>query len=183
MKITRRQLRQIVTEAIDIMDGETGELMVFDDADGAEYGIKPDAPEAAAMDMMKRLGIESPQPDPRYSDETPTYTISGEEYDKMSDELYGKRAARKSKADKERLDIDNLMARAAKWASEAGTDFAMDNPDMNLEDVAWDLSDSAEFEFKEDEWNELLYHFDFNPDDLRTYISDMLAGAASGRID
>ena len=36
---------------------------------------------------------------------------------------------------------------------------------------------AAELEFQEDEWNEMLAHFDWNPDDLRMYIADMIAGA------
>jgi len=183
MKITKRQLRKIIKEAIDVMNSETGELLIFDDqpdaaADGGN--IKPDAPEAAALDMMKRLGITA-SPDPEWSsDGVDTYPLPNEQWEMMQDELYGKRAARKSKADKERLDIDNLLQRADKWAREAGQDYMADNrefPDTHLEDIAWDLSDAAELEFQEDEWNEMLAHFDWNPDDLRMYIADMIAGA------
>ena len=183
MKITRKQIRQIVKEAIDVMNAETGELLIFDDqpdvnADGGN--IKSDAPEAAALDMMKRLGITA-SPDPEYSsDGVDTYPLPNEQWEMMQDELYGKRAARKSKADKERLDIDNLLQRADKWAIEAGQDYMADNrefPDTHLEDIAWDLSDAAEFEFQEDEWNEMLAHFDWNPENLRMYIADMIASA------
>ena len=179
MKITRKQLRQIIKEAIDVMDGDTGELLVFDDQAAADAGLpQPDAPEAAAFDMMKRLGITAPQPDPQYSDDVPTYVVSGEDYDKMHQELYGKRAARKSKAEKERLDIDNLMNRAREWAQTVAADYMADNREFEggLEDIAWDMSDAAEMEFKEDEWNELLYHFDFNVEDLRMFIADEIAG-------
>ena len=180
MKITRRQLRHIIREAIDVMDSTTGELLVFDDQAAADQGLpQPDAPEAAALDMMKRLGIDAPEPDPEFSsDGIPTYVVSSDDYDKMHQELYGKRAARKSKADKERLDIDNLMDRARAWAQGVGEDYTADNrgSEQSLEDVAWDLSDAAEMEFKEDEWNELLYHFDFNDEDLRMFIADEIAG-------
>lgn len=194
MRVSTRRLRTIIREAIqdgieiieesiDIMNAETGELLIFDDqpdvaADGGN--IKPDAPEAAALDMMKRLGITA-SPDPEYSgDGVDTYPLSNKQWEMMQDELYGKRAARKSKADKERLDIDNLLQRADKWAREAGQDYMADNrefPDTHLEDIAWDLSDAAEFEFQKDEWNEMLAHFDWNPDHLRMYIADMIAGA------
>ena len=183
MKITKRQLKRIIKEAIDVMNAETGELLIFDDqpeAAASGGNIKPDAPEAAAMDMMKRLGIEAPQPDPQYSDDVPTYPLPTDKWEMMQDELYGKRAARKSKADKERLDIDNLLQRADEWAISAGQDYMADNrefPDTHLEDIAWDLSDAAELEFQEDEWNEMLAHFDWNPEDLRMYIADMIAGA------
>ena len=53
IKITRRQIRQIVKEAIDILNSESGELMIFDDAYGGEYDMHVDAPEAAAKDIMK----------------------------------------------------------------------------------------------------------------------------------
>ena len=180
MKINRRKLRQIIREAIDVMDSTTGELLVFDDQAATDQGLpQPDAPEAAALDMMKRLGIDAPEPDPEFSsDGIPTYVVSSDDYDKMHQELYGKRAARKSKADKERLDIDNLMDRARAWAQGVGEDYTADNrgSEQSLEDVAWDLSDAAEMEFKEDEWNELLYHFDFNDEDLRMFIADEIAG-------
>tara|TARA_B100000519_G_scaffold140708_1_gene121922 strand:+ start:93 stop:659 length:567 start_codon:yes stop_codon:yes gene_type:complete len=182
MRITRKQLKQIIKEAIDVMNSETGEVLVFDDQAAAEAGLsQPDAPEAAALDMMKRLGVMDDAKFetgafPEYGD-TPTYSLPDDKWQMMEDELYGKRAARKSKADKERLDIDNLMDRARAWAQGVGDDYMADNrgSEQSLEDVAWDLSDAAEMEFKEDEWNELLYHFDFNVEDLRMFIADEIA--------
>ena len=182
MKITRRQLRQIIKEAIDVMNAETGELLVFDDAHGTEYDMHVDAPEAAAMDMMKRLGIldKAKIEEPVYEagEQVPTYSLPPEQWGQMERELYGKRAARKNKAEKERMDIDNLMDRVRAWAQGVGEDYTADNrgSEQSLEDVAWDLSDAAEMEFKEDEWNELLYHFDFNDEDLRMFIADEIAG-------
>ena len=177
MKITRAQLRTIIREAIDVMNGETGELLVFDDRSAAMPGrTKPDAPEAAALDMMRRLGITVPQPDPQYSNEVPTYVVSGEDYDKMETELYGKRSARSYKADKKRLDIDNLLDRVQAWAMDAGQDYLADNKEFpgSLADVAYDMAQAAEMEFKPDEWNELLNHFEYNDDDLRTFIADVI---------
>ena len=182
MRITRRQLKQIIKEAIDVMNSETGELMVFSDKIGMGTGEDwyegmADAPEAAAMDMMKRLGIEAPEPDAD-ADGVATYSLPDDKWQMMQDELYGKRAARKNKAEKARLDIDNLLDRARAWAQDVGEDYTADNrgSEQSLEDVAWDLSDAAEMEFKEDEWNELLYHFDFNDEDLRMFIADEIAG-------
>ena len=183
LRITRSQLRQIIKEAIDVMNSETGEVLVFDDQAAAEAGLpQPDAPEAAALDMMKRLGVIDDAKFetgafPEYGD-TPTYSLPDDKWQMMEDELYGKRAARKSKADKERLDIDNLMDRAREWAQTVAADYMADNREFEggLEDIAWDMSDAAEMEFKEDEWNEMLYHFDFNVDDLRMFIADEIAG-------
>ena len=177
MKITRRQLRRIIKEAIDVMDSSTGELLVFDDEAASDSGLaRPDAPEAAALDIMRRLGIKS-QPDPQYSDDVPTYVVSSDDYEKMHQELYGKRAARKSKADKKRLDIGNLMDRVVDWGTQAGREYLADNRGARLEDIAFDLAQAAEMEFKPDEWNELLYHFDFEEDDLSMYIADVIANA------
>lgn len=189
MKITRRQLRQIIKEAIDVMNSETGEVLVFDDQAAAEAGLpQPDAPEAAALDMMKRLGVMDDAKFetgafPEYGD-TPTYSLPDDKWQMMEDELYGKRAARKSKADKERLDIDNLMDRAREWAQTVAADYMADNREFEggLEDIAWDMSDAAEMEFKEDEWNELLYHFDFNVEDLRMFIADEIAAQGDKAI-
>ncbi len=179
MKITKRQLRRIIKEDIDVMDSSTGELLVFDDEAADDVGVpQPDAPEAAALDIMRRLGIKS-QPDPQYSDDVPTYVVSSDDYDKMHQELYGKRAARKSKADKIRLDIGNLMDRVVDWGTQVGRDYLADNREFEgrLADIAWDMADAAEMEFRQDEWSELLYHFDFNDDDLRMYIADVIASA------
>ena len=179
MKITRRQIRRIIKEAIDVMDSSTGELLVFDDEAASDSGLaRPDAPEAAALDIMRRLGIKS-QPDPQYSDDVPTYVVSSDDYDKMHQELYGKRAARKSKADKKRLDIGNLMDRVVDWGTQAGREYLADNREFEgrLEDIAFDMAQAAEMQFKPDEWNELLYHFDFEEDDLNMYIADVIANA------
>ena len=181
MKITRKQMRKIIREAIDVMNAETGEVMVFDDKAEDDAGIRSDAPEAAAMDMMKRLGILD---DAKFEtgafpefDDVPTYSLPDDKWEMMHQELYGKRAARKSKADKKRLDINNLMDRVVDWGTQAGREYLADNRGARLEDIASDLAQAAEMEFKPDEWNELLYHFDFEEDDLNTYIADVIANA------
>ena len=182
MKITRKQIRKIIREAIDVMNAETGEVMVFDDKAEDDAGIRSDAPEAAAMDMMKRLGILDDAKFetgafPEFGD-TPTYSLPNDKYEMMQDELYGKRAARKRKADNQRLDIDNLLDRVNVWAEQAGQDYLADNrefPETRLEDIAWDMSDAIKFEVAEDEYNELLAHFDFEEDDLRMFVADVIA--------
>ena len=181
MKITRRQLRTIIKEAIDVLNSETGEVLEFDDNDGGPGTARPDAPEAAAMDMMKRLGVLDDAKFetgafPEFGD-TPTYSLPNDKYEMMQDELYGKRAARKRKADNQRLDIDNLLGRVNVWAEQAGQDYLADNREFEgrLEDIAWDMSDAIKFEFAEDEYNELLAHFDFEEDDLRMFVADVIA--------
>ena len=52
MKITRRQLRIIIKEAIDVVNDETGELIEFGDMEDAA------APEAALDNILKRLNIK-----------------------------------------------------------------------------------------------------------------------------
>ena len=181
MKITRRQLRTIIKEAIDVLNNETGEVLEFDDNDAGPGTARPDAPEAAAMDMMKRLGVLDDAKFetgafPEFGD-VPTYSLPADKWEMMHQELYGKRAARKSKADKKRLDIGNLMDRVVDWGTQAGREYLADNRGARLEDIAFDLAQAAEMEFKPDEWNELLYHFDFEEDDLSTYIADVIANA------
>jgi hypothetical protein len=74
------------------------------------------------------------------------------------------------------MDINNLLDRLTKWAEDAGSDYAGDNPEVDMQDISWDLSDAAQFEFQKDEWDELMWHFDGNEDDLRIYAADIIAG-------
>lgn len=179
MKITKRQLRSIVKEAIDIMNDETGELLLFDDDWETEGGH---APEAAAQDILRRLKI-TPQSSSTEHD-VETLVVAPEDWAVIDQEIGGKRHYRKLKKDQERLDIDNLLTRLDSWAANAASDWESGNmgqgEDWNpdLQDVAWDLSDSAQFEFKEDEWDELIAHFDWNEEDLRTYVADSLVSSA-----
>jgi hypothetical protein len=169
MKITRRQLRRIIKEGIDIVNSETGELLVFED-DWQDGG--GDAPEAAARDIMKRLNIT--QLSSSVEGDIEDIEVKPEDWALMDVELHGKRRYRKNKREQERLDVKNLMNRLDQWAKDAGGDYGADNPDVDMQDVAWDLSDSAQFEFKEDEWDELIWAFDGSEDELRTYIADMI---------
>ena len=175
MKITRRQLRQIIKEGIDILNTETGELLVFED-DWQEGG--GDAPEAAARDIMKRLNITELPSNWDREDGVETIEVTPDDWALIDVELRGKRRYRKNKKEQERLDITNLMNRLEQWAADAGGDYGADNPGVDMQDVAWDLSDSAEFEFREDEWDELVWAFDGNEDDLRTFVADSIASVA-----
>ena len=62
MKITKRQLRKVIREAIrestDMVNRETGEVITFGDRHNDV------APDKAVNDIMKRLGI-SPKPEER----------------------------------------------------------------------------------------------------------------------
>ncbi len=172
MKITRRQLRRIIKEGIDIMNTETGELLVFED-DWQDGG--GDAPEAAARDLMKRLNIT--QTGSEMYDGIETIEVRPEDWAVIDTELHGKRRYRKNKKEQERLDIHNLMNRLDQWARDVAIDYGADNPDADFQDIAWDLSDAAQFEFKEDEWDELLWAFDGSEDELRTSVADSIASA------
>jgi hypothetical protein len=173
MKITRRQLRQIIKEGIDIVNSETGELLVFEDDWQDEGG---DAPEAAARDIMKRLNIT--QLSSEIEGDIEDIEVRPEDWALMDVELHGKRRYRKNKREQERLDIHNLMNRLEQWAKDAGSDYGADNPGVDFQDIAWDLSDAAKFEFKEDEWEELLWAFDGSEDELRTFVADAIASVA-----
>ena len=177
MRITRRQLRGLIREAIDVVNKDTGELFGFGPA-GHKY---TDAPEAAWPDLQKRLGIT----DITVDKEGEWQYISGEDFGKLSDEVLGKRTQRFRKQEKERLDIENLLVRVERWAVEGGEDYAADNPGIDMQGVARDLAASAEYSFEPDEWAELVWHFDKDlggapmdagKDVLIDYIADMVAG-------
>ncbi len=174
MKITKRQLRRIIKEGIDILNTDSGELLVFEDdwEDGSA-----DAPEAAARDIMKRLNITPLESSHTYDDDPDVEIIevSPDDWALMDVELRGKRHYRKNKRERERLDIDNLRGRLDQWAADASSDYGGDNPDVDMQDVAWDLAAAAKYEFEEDEWDELVWEMDNNEDELITYIADMIA--------
>jgi len=171
MKITKRQLRRIIKEGIDIVNNETGELLVFEDDWETGGGH---APEAAAREIMKRLGVAEISSE--INDDVEDIEVRPEDWARMEVEIQGKRHYRRNKRERERLDIDNLRARAEQWAADAGGDYAGDNPGIDMQDVAWDLAASAQYEFREDEWDELIWSMDNDEDELITYIADMIAG-------
>ena len=182
MKITKRQLRKIIKEAIDVTNASTGEVMVFaDEGDPSAEGFKPDAPELAARNVMKRLGL-TPLTGMDYGDREPGVEeiyLGAEDWAVMDVEIRGKRHARKNKKEIARMDIDNLLARATEWAEDAGGDYGADNPDADMEGIARDLAAGAKYEFRPDEWEELIYHFDDDAsgeEDLLGFIADRIAG-------
>ena len=166
MKITRKQLRGIIREAIDIVNAETGEVIDF--GEDSISGI----PDAAVPDLVKRLGLNlSPSGE----------ALSNDDWEKLEAETIGKqdRRARKRKsaqmdADRERLNIDNLLQKLRYWAEDAGRDYMADNPDVELQDIAYDLADAWEFEFAEDEREELMWHFDGDLNDLKIYAAESM---------
>ncbi len=169
-----------VNEGIDAVDTETGEIITFKDDN--DDGWEPSAPEAAWPDLVKRLGL-TPEYDGEHEGDH-SYGLSGEDWTKLRDEVHGKQGDRQLKkqaaqraADKERLDIDNLMDRARKWAEVASQDYMADNkefPDTHLQDVAWDLASAAKYEFEEDEWDELIWHFDDDERQVIEFVADSM---------
>lgn len=166
MKITKRKLRQLIREAIDIVNAETGEVLDF--GDDSITGM----PDAAVPDLVKRLGLNlSPSGE----------ALSNEDWEKLEAETVGKQYKRDAKrkvaqfkADEERLKIDNLLQRLSDWAHDAFNDYAGDNPGTDIQDVSYDLADAAQFEFEADEWEELLWHFDGNEEDLKIYAAESM---------
>ena len=169
MKITRRQLRRLIRETLDIVNVESGEVLTFGDSE------RDVAPDAAVPDLMRRLGIDHES----YASDENEYALPDDAWRKVEDETLGKQDARynkkafaKSKADAERLDIDNLLQKLRHWAEDAGQDYMADNPDVELQDIAYDLADAWEFEFAKDEQEELLWHFDGDLNDLKIYAAE-----------
>ena len=165
MKITRKQLRSIIKEAMDVVNVESGEVLTFGDSE------KDVAPEAAVPDLVKRLGLNM----------SPNGTLSDDDFRKLEDETLGKQDRRYNKkvwaereADRERLNIDNLLQRLSDWAHDAFNDYAGDNPGTDVQDVAYDLADAWEFEFAKDEQEELLWHFDGDLNDLKIYAAESM---------
>jgi len=152
MKITRRQLRRIIKEAIDVVNAETGEVLELGDAAGTN------PPEAAWPDLKRRLGL---QPESEGSDYA---ELSGEDFMRLSDETEGKRRSRHYRAEEKRLDPEMLLNRLSDWARDAADDWMADNPGQDIGDVAYDLATGAEFAFKPDEWRTMSYEFDTDRD-------------------
>ena len=164
MKITKRQLRKVIREAIDFVNRETGEVIDF--GKDSISGV----PDAAVPDLSKRLGIDLSRED-----------LSPEDWKKLDDEVLGKqedrevkRRVNKMKADSARLNIDNLLQKLRYWAEDAGRDYMADNPEVELQDIAYDLADAWEYEFEADEREELMWHFDGDLNDLKIYAAESM---------
>ena len=165
MKITRRQLRSIIKEAMDVVNVQTGEVLTFGDSE------RDVAPDAAVPDLVRRLGLNM----------SPSGALSNADFQKLEDETLGKQDRRSAKrksaqmaADRERLNIDNLLQRLRYWAEDTARDYMGDNPGVDLQDVAYDLADAWEFEFEPDEREELLWHFDGSLNDLKIYAAESM---------
>ena len=184
MKISKRQLRRIIREAIDVTNASTGEVMIFaDEGDPALGNFKPDAPELAARNVMKRLGLT---PLEGYEDSDPSdpaeeIHLSAEDWAEMDYEIGGKRHKRKAKKAAARLNVDNLLNKLDNWATDAGLDYSNDNPGADMEGVARDLAAGAKYQFAEDEWDELVWHFDEDgnsQDALIDFVADTIVSSA-----
>ena len=165
MKITRRQLRRIIKEAMDVVNTQTGEVLTFGDSE------RDVAPDAAVPDLVRRLGLNM----------SPSGALSNADFQKLEDETLGKQDRRSAKrksaqmaADRERLNIDNLLQRLRYWAEDTARDYMGDNPGVDLQDVAYDLADAWEFEFEPDEREELMWHFDGSLNDLKIYAAESM---------
>ena len=66
------------------------------------------------------------------------------------------------------------MQRVRDWGGDVGSQYIADVPGTDLQDIAFDLADAAKYEFEQDEWDELLYHFDDDENDLRAFIADSI---------
>lgn len=159
MKITERQLRRVIREAIDVINSETGEVLEFGEGPGVA------APEAAWPDLKRRLGLE-PE-----SEDASGVELGGADWDLLRDETEGKRQGRHYRAERRRLDPSRLLDRAREWAEGAGADWAADNPGTDLAGVARDLAKGAEWAFKPDEWRTMTYEFRGGEADLLDFIA------------
>lgn len=165
MKVTKKQLRSIIREAMDVFNVETGEIIDF--GEESRSGL----PDAALRDLVKRLGLNM----------SPSGGLSNADFDKLEQETIGKQGRRSAKrksaqmaADRERLNIDKLLQRLRYWAEDAGQDYMADNPGVELQDVAYDLADAWQFEFAKDEQEELLWHFDGDLNALKIYAAESM---------
>ena len=176
VRITKAQLRRIIRETTDMVNRETGEVITFGDRSNDV------APDKAVNDIMKRLGI-SPRPEDMRTTGADGFNIelSNDDFMKVEDETVGKQDSRARKrksvqmaADRERLDIDNLLQRLRYWAEDISNDYMSDNPGTDLQDVAYDLADAWESEFEADEREELMWHFDGDLNDLKIYAAESM---------
>ena len=168
-RLTENQLRVVIRKAIresmDVVNVDTGEVIDF--GEESMSGL----PDAALPDLVKRLGLNM----------SPSGALSNADFEKLEDETVGKQDRRAAKrksaqmaADRERLNIDNLLQRLRDWADGAFKEYAADNPGTDLQDVAYDLADAWEFEFAEDEREELMWHFDGDVNDLKIYAAESM---------
>ena len=161
----RLKIRDMVKEAMDVVNTQTGEVLTFGDSE------RDVAPDAAVPDLVRRLGLNM----------SPSGALSNADFQKLEDETLGKQDRRSAKrksaqmaADRERLNIDNLLQRLRYWAEDTARDYMGDNPGVDLQDVAYDLADAWEFEFEPDEREEVMWHLDGSLNDLKIYAAESM---------
>ena len=154
MKIKLSELRKLIREAvlteetIEVYDNDTGEII--------DTLTRADADKYAALRGKAIVSGE--------------IFLDGDEFQDLWDEIDQEKRAQRNV----RLDINKLLAKLDDWAQTAAREYMADNPDVDMSGVAHDLADAAEFSFERDEWNELLAHFEFNEDAMRSYIMDSM---------
>ena len=153
MRVTRRQLRQIIKEAvalresIDVFNGETGELI-----------------ELESEDVLGDMGITF-----RVTSDG-AYEVSDEDFWTLDDHVRGKQAPQG--ADTSWRDSwdddsgwqnppDDLIRRARNWAHDAAAQFASGDYGVSgdLSNYAPDMARGVKWEFGHDEWQSLMDHF------------------------
>ena len=178
IRMTRRQLKRVVLEAIDVVDRDTGEVMRFSDDSSDSMA---DLPEKAWPDLAKRLGL-SPKDVGLDAAGNQGFELDQKDFMRLDNETREKTYNRKMKkqaaayaAERERLNPERLKDELRTWAREAAQEWQADNPQgPSVEDVAFDLADSAQYAFEPDEWEELLYHFDDDKEQLRAFTMDSM---------
>ena len=192
MKIKRGRLQQIIREEltrvlseqadndpdkVDIVDVETGEVLYI--GAGSKRGI----PAAKADEFIEKLSLSAIVDDKDGTERS--IELSSADFEKLEghiDDVYDRPEREKQRAadqaDQERLDIDNLKKRLSDWADDAArgweADHAAGDQEYPIDVVAFDLADSAQHYFQADEWDELLWHFDSDEDQLRAFIMDSM---------
>ena len=138
MKITKRQLRQIIREAIGNPTEDTVEVM---NSDTGEYLILP----SSYSD--------------RYSNDQ---EIPAQEFDVLYDELEYLRAEN----DDVHFDPEEALDELRATAQVVGNDWSIDNPGQPIEDVAYDLAAGIELQVSQATWDSALEMFDGDNEEL-----------------
>ena len=160
MKIKLSELRKLIREAasdtLEIYNNLTGEII--------DTLTKEDISTMASLGQKQVSGN--------------SIFLDDDEYELVQDEMYrNELAARndKARAEVELDNIDTLLKRLDDWAKVAAEEYMADNPGVDIQDVAFDLADAAEYSFEPEEWDELMWHFDNSRDDLRVYTMDSMS--------
>ena len=175
IRITRHHLRRIIREALTAVNNETGEVW-----EAEPLGI----PDKAWPNLVKRLNL-NPQAG---SGEVDDYDLSEEDFRKLAAETEYKQQGRSRAAESKRLDGDRITDELVTWATDAGTQFAADNPGVDIQAAAYDLAQSGRNQVSPDEWEAAVWYmfdemggFDVveDVDDAEEALETMLADAAA----